>query len=480
MPYYQYTAVDPNGRQVNGQVAAPNANEALRSLMTQGLQSPRILSESAGQSAAPRRAQSAQQIIQQSASPSVGVRAPLQQGPIQINVPAAPAAAQTHYTKRSSDKDIYFLFSQIAEQLRAGIGPMQAFSELAQLYKDPKYRESLAAVAMAASEGRAISNVMDLWPDLYPQHVVGLMRAGEVGGFLPDAAATIAEQAYNAHKFKRFHAWFVWVLVINLLSIPLAYMFRQALVSYRDQVETQSQQGLVNGDMFAVFRVMGHLLIWPWGLIFILLIGGSLLLRRYLSSRQMRNFRHEVALRSPVLGKRARDESSTIFSWTLSRLTRSGIPPHRAWEMAMNAVPNEAMKAKLETAGSIMNEGSRLSDVIFKSELFPQEYAPMIATGELTGDVPGALDRLSQVSKAEYDVGTRKSYAFTSTLGFTTLIATTGFVMIVLTYMYAHDFIGYFTNQANGNTGSTQSVTTPSSGNSSTGNSSDQLTDPDQ
>src|SRR5579862_4300383 len=131
MPYYQYTAVDPSGRQVNGQVAAPSANEALRSLMSQGLRSPRILSESAGQSAAPRRAQTSQQIIQQGAAPSrVAPTAPQPQGHIQINVPAAPAAAQTHYTKRSSDKDIYFLFTQISEQLRAGIGPMQAFSEL--------------------------------------------------------------------------------------------------------------------------------------------------------------------------------------------------------------------------------------------------------------------------------------------------------------------------------------------------------------
>ncbi len=468
MPVYQYSAVDPSGRQRQGQIQAQNATEALQSLMSQGLQSPKILAEGPG-SAAARRNQGPQQIIQQAPIPQAPVQSyrnvPQPQGKIQINVPAAPAAPQVHYTKRSSDKDIYFLFAQIAEQLRAGVGPMQLFSELSQLYKDPKFRDSLGMVAMAASEGRPISDVMALWPDLYPEHVVGLIRAGERGGFLPDAAATVSEQAFQAHKFKRFHSWWVWILAINMLSIPVMFLFRQSILSYAKNPTA--------GDMFIVFKVMGHYFLWPWGPIMLALVLGSLAVRHYLSSRQMRAFRHEVAMKTPVLGRRARDEGSTIFSWTLSRLARSGIPPNQAWELAKNSVPNLSMQKKLKNAGAIMNEGSRLSDVIFKSELFPQEYAPMVATGEMTGDVPGALEKLSQVSRVEYDTGTVKSKAFTSTVGCTTLLIVTGFVTIMIYYIWYHDVYGAIAN--------TDNPPAASSNGNSTGNASqDQLIDPDK
>jgi hypothetical protein len=112
--------------------------------------------------------------------------------------------------------------------------------------------------------------------------------------------------------------------------------------------------------------------------------------------------------------------------------------------------------------------------VIFKSDLFPQEYAPMVATGEMTGDVPGALERLSQVSRVEYDTGTVKSKAFTSTLGCTTLLAVTGFVTIMIYYIWYHDVYGALANTDNPSAAG-------STGGTSTGNAAqDNLADPDK
>ena len=145
-----------------------------------------------------------------------------------------------------------------------------------------------------------------------------------------------------------------------------------------------------------------------------------------------RHFRHEVGLKVPVLGGRARNESVTIFTWVLSKLARGGVPPFRSWEMSVDAVPNLAMQDRLRHAGVMMNEGTRLSDVVFNSKLFPQEYAPAVATGELTGDISGALDRLSQISRTEFDAGTVKSKAFTGSLGCVALLITSGILIIVI------------------------------------------------
>jgi len=414
MPFYLYSAFDAAGKQLEGTIQAQTANEALHSLITRGFKKPRIVGE---KSAAVPSVAPARQV------------APISQATshVQINVPVAAPAPHIHRSRKSSDRERFFLFAQIADQLRAGINPAQTFGELARTYKQQKFRQSLAMVANAAAEGRPISDVLALWPDLYPDHVVGLIRAGETGGFLPDAAATVSEQAFNAHKFKRFH-WWIWLVAVNSIAIPMVFMLRHSMLAMFDAASAAPDERTGTRDVYAA---MGKTFLW-WLPILIGLVVVALVLRYIFSTRGVRKFRHEVGLRMPILGGRARNESVTVFTWVLSKLAKSGVPPNRSWQLAVDSVPNIAMQERLRRAGVMMNEGSRLSDVVFGSNLFPEEYAPAIATGELTGDISGALDRLSQVSKTEFDAGTVKSKAFTGSLGCTAMLIVSGIILIVL------------------------------------------------
>jgi type II secretory pathway component PulF len=160
MPFYLYSAVDNAGRKLEGTIQAGTPNEAMQLLAQRGFRAPRILAERAPQTQA---ATQPQPVIQQGQ-------------PLKINTPTAPPPAQIRRSRKSSDRELYFLFAQISDQLRAGIGPAQIFGELSQMYKAQKFRESLAMISQAAMEGKQISSVMALWPDLYPEHIVGLPK----------------------------------------------------------------------------------------------------------------------------------------------------------------------------------------------------------------------------------------------------------------------------------------------------------------
>lgn len=421
MPFYMYSALDAAGKKLEGTIQANNANEALHSLVSRGFRTPRIVAERASSGAV-------------ATAPPPRTAAP---GQVKINTPAAAYAPQVRRSAKSSDRERFFLFAQIADQLRAGINPAQIFADLARSYRTPKFRESLGMVAAAASEGRPISDALALWPDLYPEHVVGLIRAGEVGGFLPDSAATVSEQAMNAYKFKRFH-WWIWLVAINgLLAIPMVFMWRHSILATWDQYESTGGQG----GMGVAFGVLGKTFLWPWLPVMIGVLLVTFLLRHWFSSRPMRQFRHEVGLKTPVLGGRARHESITVFTWVLSRLAKGGVPPNRSWDLAVHSVPNLAMQDRLKHAGGMLSESTRLSDVVFGSKLFPEEYAPTISTGELTGDISGALERLSQISRTEYDAGTVKSKAFTGSLGCIALLITSGILMAVVAWVLDHELL---------------------------------------
>lgn len=337
----------------------------------------------------------------------------------------SPARTDTVRTKKGKDADRFFLFSQIAQQLKAGIAPAQAFTTLAGVTHQEHYRIALQDLAQASTNGRPLSDTLDKYPDLFPAHVAGMVRAGETGGFLPDAFAQLSDQAGEAHKFKRFH-WFVWYLIPRALAVmPVLFAFREALIlSYRRTSDGSPNAGLAT--------VLLEKLMWPYGPIALAVTSILLLLRWWLSSLPMRTFRHRLALSLPVYGARARNESVAIFSWTLSRLGKAGLPPHRMWPLAAAAVPNLEMSRRLVQTGRSLHDGSRLSEAIFNSGVFPQQYAPLISTGEMIGDVPGALDRLEVVSRGDYDESTGRA-RFTSTrLGCAFAMLVSGIVLIVL------------------------------------------------
>lgn len=407
MAFFRYEFTDARGQPLEGTVQADTFAEAEALLKLRGYQNVRFF------------------------DPAAVAPAPQAVPPALVQTPAGPTPIRT---KKGVDKDRYFLFTQIAQQLKAGIAPAQAFTTLAGVTHAEAFRTSLQDLAQAATNGRPLSDTFDRYPDLYPPHVGGMVRAGETGGFLPEAFAQLSHQAGEAHKFKRFH-WFVWYLLPRALAVmPVLFAFREAIIlSWR-----RTSAGAPNAGMG---EVLIERLMWPYGPAFLAISAVLLLLRWWLGTLQMRQFRHRTALRFPIYGARARNECVAIFSWTLSRLGRAGLPPHRMWPLAAAAVPNLEMGNRLAEVGRSLHDGSRLSDAIFRSGLFPQQYAPIIATGETVGDVTGALDQLEMVSRGDYEESTGKA-RFTSTrLGCAFMMAVSGLVLIVIFKTWYGDLI---------------------------------------
>lgn len=296
-----------------------------------------------------------------------------------------------------------FLFSQFAASQRAGISPADFLQNVA-LRTRGIYRGSLEKMSEAAREGTPMSNVMELYPDLYPTHVVALTRAGEVGGFMPDAFETIAQQAEQAHKFKRWFTW-IWLVIVNAaLSIPGILIITRAALAAEEktekmggQVSPQEVVGFIAHDTWQKF-------LWPIGPASLLVYGLLYLIWRVYLGRLSRPFRHRVAVSWPAFGPRAKAENMAIFTWTMGQLTKAGIPYGTAWQLAAASAPNDTMARRLDSVGQKIGGEQPLSGaMLMDRHLFPPEYSSVIGTAEFTGDVPGAMEQISRLSRGEFE-----------------------------------------------------------------------------
>jgi type II secretory pathway component PulF len=436
MPFFQYTATDKNGRQVNGTLQAATPDAAMQALRGAGLSTVDV------------RAPKAQAVAQQrpaTAPPrqsAPSVNRPIHQAARPIAIPAPTAAQPVKRTARSSDKERFFLFSQLAAIYRAGINPAQGINDIARRTNNV-FTESLHDMSAAAGEGIPLSTVMKRYPDLFPSHVAAVTEAGEMAGFMPEAFEEISRQAEVAHKFGRWFIW-VWFVVINaLVSIPLIILTTRAMLLSWEKIDKQGGgDASLNWALGVIGRSFGEKILWPIGPLILLMWICLYFGRRYIRSNRMLVFRHRLGLKYPVFGARARQESFARFSWTLSYLSRAGIAPASAWRIAAESVPNLAMRDILLHGGNWMQGSERLSDIIAKSRVFPEEYAPMVANAELTGDVPGAMDRLSKMSHSEFETATNYAKVRSGVWGCLGMFVTSGIVLAILFYFWYHELTG--------------------------------------
>ncbi|MFY9233161.1 MAG: type II secretion system F family protein [Fimbriimonadaceae bacterium] len=386
MPFYQYVAVDSSGSRVEGTLQSPSLRDASSELRRQGLK--------------------VSKVVEGSLAPPQPPKPTSPQAPLPV-IPQAPNTSTPQHRKTPSrktgygtEKDTFLLFSQLASYLKSGINPQQAFDDLTRRVTRKDYQSSLVELKAATSRGEPMSDTLEKYPKLYPPHIVGLVRAGEQGGFLPEAAIYASNQAEASMKFSRPFWIFKRLLVGAVLAVPLA------LAGVRAALEVWTVQEASGGGAPALptlFAKIWEEIKWPIGPALVCLPLGLWLINMWWSSLSGRIWRHRLALVMPVFAKRASSEGSAMFAWALSNLSKAGITPQRAWQLAVEAVPNLAYKERLKKIGASMNERTRLSEALSQGRAIPRDYALIVQTGETTGDVPGALMNAASMSQTEFE-----------------------------------------------------------------------------
>lgn len=386
MPLFHYLATDKAGRAVEGTINADSENLAATTLSQRGYYVNRVVASLA--TSAPIAAAGVQKI-----SPVAGVQ------PQVFRQPVASKTTDPIKTKKTSDAEMYFICTQLAGFLRAGIGPQQALRDMAARTRRDDIRESLEVASQRAGEGGKVSDALERYPYLYPPHMIGLIRAGETGGFLPDAVAMMAEQADTSRKVNALAKWLYIITVTTAICLPPMSILLQAAVRIW---ELQDKAGGTIPPMTALGQAFSEKLVWPVGPIAAVAFLVWYLAAKWWLSMPNRLRRHRALLKVQGFKQRTREESLTYFAWALSLLSKSGVPPGTAWGIAVQCMPNLELRRDLENLGANMRENTKLSDVMYRSKSLPEEYGPVVETGEITGDVPGALMRASQSSQSTF------------------------------------------------------------------------------
>jgi type IV pilus assembly protein PilC len=400
---YFYEAFDSTGNIVVGKVEGATVEEVRARLLSQGY-NPRSLAPDLGTQtvSSPLAPQMVQTAPLTSTSRQGGVilagnaarhakKAKPTPSPSSITTPHPPPANASSLGG-VSHKEMLLFFQQCASLVRSGFTLYATMENLSGRTANPNLRKAVGEMALAAHRGQRVSDVMAIYPRIFPEHTTGMVRAGELGGFVEIALEEIAldyEQKVALYR----GAWLPkWIASMAYFSLPIGIPFFSTLFRSLDFA----------GNMILYFKLVFFLYLPIFTAIYVGIILGA----RHLQHPKWRSFRDKMLLKTPPYGTLQRQVALGNFVRMLRRLYRSGVAPIHAWEGAMHTAHNFHLREKLAQSYALMQAGVSMGEAFVNTRLFDTTVEQLIITGEQSGELDIMLDRAAEF----YQMGTEEAH----------------------------------------------------------------------
>lgn len=246
-------------------------------------------------------------------------------------------------------------------------------------------RWALEEIARRLEAGTPLSQALTLEPRRFPAPYLALIRAGERGGNL----AAVLEGATDLYEFED-----------TLLSrIVVSTLYPVGLVALACAVY-EIGRGLV-GRFVARYLVSYHGVgvgpdtgVLPYLLPLVISIGLVLAVALALGTSRFRPL-------FPPLGRYQRQNAASRFAFVAGRLLSAGVPDVEAFRLAHGTVADARARGILDAAIAGVEEGQAFSQALARADSrhdLPDSFHWFVASGEASGDLPGALARAAEVS----------------------------------------------------------------------------------
>ena len=363
MPEFAYHAIDPDGREQRGRIAAANDDAARDRLTSKNLY-----------------------IVSVAPAPArVSVLASL---PIKRQ-PRLNAKQLTLFTRQLSSL--------------AQVSPLEeALRTISRQSEQPHVRQILTEVHAGVVEGQRLSEAMRREGNSFPPLYRAMIAAGEGAGTLPliteRLAVLLERQAEMRGKLIGALAYpAILSLVAILVVMGLMVSVVPRVVEQFDNVDQQLP--LITRIVIGISAFLAN---YYWVIIIFVVVGG-LLFARALKQPAFRLSVDRTVLRIPLLGKLLRNLHAARMARTLATMVASRLPLLEGLRLTGGTIRNKVLSAANDDIVESVRSGGSLSGAMRTSGVFPPLLVYLTASGESAGQLDTMLERAAEYLEREFD-----------------------------------------------------------------------------
>jgi type II secretory pathway component PulF len=313
-------------------------------------------------------------------------------------------------------------YHQLAQLTSAGIGVLPALEQLKRNPPARSYREPIQRLLDELAQGRTLTGSLQQLDTWLPEFDIALIDAGERSGRL-DACFRLLADYYNDRAR-------ITKQLISQLMYPITLVHFAALVFI---VILPFARAQLNTSLIPLLLIKAALALAPLYLTTALIIYAT-------QSRHGEKWRAliESLLRwIPLLGKARHSLAIARLAAALEALISAGVNIIQAWDLAANASGSPALRRAVAAMKPEIVAGQTPAEAIRKQSQFPDLFANLYSSGEVSGKLDETLRRLYAYYQEE---GSHKLQSFAQWMP--RLIY--GLIAAMVAYKVITFYTGYF------------------------------------
>jgi type IV pilus assembly protein PilC len=362
MPYFNYTIRDANGQTRSGKVEAPNAEELRKRLQAEGLQVLEVTED--------RKA------------------------------PRVPAGGYG----RVKLSDLAIFSRQFSTMLDAGVSLIRCLDVLQAQTNNARLRKILMDLSARVESGESLSRSMARHPKAFSQLIIGLIRAGEVGGVLEESLQRIAGFLEKDVELRRkIRSALTYPVIVLLAAVGIVIFLVSWLVP--QFASLFKELGIKEMPAPTQFLIdLSALFTQRWYVVIIAVVAILIAYKLFVSTRVGRRVADRVKLRVPVFGPLHHKIVMARFSRTMGTLLASGVPILQAMETVAGVVGNSVVSDAVIESRARIREGEKIADPLQRSKMFPPMVVHMVSVGEESGSLDHMLNKIADFYENEVEM----------------------------------------------------------------------------
>ena len=263
------------------------------------------------------------------------------------------------------------------------------------------FKEILAEVRARVVEGGSLADALQLYPKIFPEMYVSMIRSGENSGNLGTILKRLADyyetQERLRGRLKSAMIYPAFMLVFSLLVVVF-------MVTYIVPKITQifASKGTLLPLPTRILMGLSDFMVHSWYLVLIgliiLIFGFSAFLRSEFGKKVLQ----QLQLKAPLIGPLMQKVLIARFCQTLGTLLGSGVDLKTALEISRHVVVNQLLIEQLnKMIIEVNNKGIPLSAAMGRTGYFPDYVQHVVAIGEEAARVDELLERVANRMQEE-------------------------------------------------------------------------------
>ena len=320
-------------------------------------------------------------------------------------------------------------FSFYLEQLtRAGVPLLEGLADLGDGEENPTFRDIVTGVIEAIEGGNSFSQALDLYPKIFDDVFVSLIRVGERSGrmseVLVDITETLKWQDELLAKAKKIMTYpaVIGSLVFSVIIFMMIFVvpdIMDAIVSLGGEIPLETR----------LLIAVSNFLIDFWYLVVAAPFAIFFTLRHFYKTSSKARFRLDgLLLKLWVIGPVNEKIKISRFTRYFSLMFASGITVLDAINLSKSVVSNVVLEDGIDRAWQQISEGSSISEAFKNIGIFPPLVVRMLRVGESSGQMDKSLNNVSYFFDRDINDSIEKMEPVLQT----SLMATIGIIVLWL------------------------------------------------